>query len=138
MTQMSEAAKTAAVRYRTAEKEAYLALQVDARLHLLLTKNPALMATSKSAWGDAEARIMAHFRAQIPTSKRARDRGEGPKVYEVHHARTVALEALKLAMVRQIDAGETPDPVAAATFALRRIGVTEDPETFFLASEIAA
>lgn len=138
MTQMSEAAKTAAVRYRTAEKEAYVAAQVDVRLQLVLTKNPELMAASKAAWSETEAKIMAHFRAQIPTSKRARDRGEGPKVYEVHHARTVALEALKLAMIRQIDAGETPDPVAAATFALRRIGVTEDPEVFFLASEIAA
>lgn len=130
--QHSDAVKEAAYVYRKAEAAEYKALPVRGTVMLRMEQDPDLKEVVGAAWSDVQTRIEAHFTAMIPKTKRARDRGEGPSVFEVIHAYEVARECFHLALYRQISTAAPVDAAAAADLTLRRLGIIGDPEAFFL------
>lgn len=118
--------------YRKAEKAALISENVYGSLKLQAAKNPPLKPILEKAWLDVSEKIGAHYAAMIPTTKRDRDRGYGPKNYDVHLAQEVARECFLLATHRQLQSTQSVDTEAAATFTLTRIGVIGDQEAFFL------
>lgn len=129
---LSDEAAEKAYDYRKAEKAALTSENVYGSLKLQAANNRLLKPILDKVWKDVSEKITAHYAAMIPKTKRGRDRGEGPKVYDVHLALEVARECFLLAIHRQIQLNRSIDPEAAATFTLMRIGVIGDQEAFFL------
>ncbi|MFZ3583170.1 hypothetical protein ACOI1H_13500 [Loktanella sp. DJP18] len=136
--EMSDAASTAAVYYRRAEAHMTATVPVDGTVKLWMSQDPDLAASVQSAWMSVTTQINAHFSQAVPTTKRSRARGDGPLVFEFHHTVEVARECYLLELHDQIQAGSAVTPRDAADYTLRRIGITGDPEAFFLQTEQAA
>jgi hypothetical protein len=117
---------TASVLYRRAEEARYRAPGFESGLKLKLMKDPALDASARAAWRDVEEAICSRAEARIPTRKRDRDRGFGPKVHEVFHEIVVGKECFLLKLE------ESGSPEAAADFTRRRLALEGDPRAFYV------
>lgn len=128
---LREDTKTAAVIYRRAEAAAHKLLAPAGIIKLRMAQDLKFATEAREAWADVQTKIEAHYANMIPKTKRDRDRGIGPKVFDVHHAIEVARQCYQLALCRKITSSEQSSPAVAADFTLHRIGVLGDLEMFY-------
>lgn len=125
---MNEEELMVAYGFRIAERAAFTEENVVENLKAAFLGRVALREAATKEWADTVSMIEEHYTSLIPKTKRDRDRGMGPKVYEVHLALNVGRECFLLALWRSIKNGETTDLPSIRTATLRRLGILAPEE----------